>query len=108
MAEVQITVEGERADTATQELLAIPGISGTVKSEKKPSKEGVLATVATIVGITVGVLEIAEKIYQWYQKSKQSRSEQTFEVIIEAPNGRLLLEDATVEEIYQVLKALER
>ncbi len=108
MAEVQITVEGEGADTATQELLAIPGISVNVESEGEPSKEGVLATVATIVGITAGVIAIAEKIYQWYQKSKQSRSGKTFDVMIESPDRRLLLEDATIEEISQVLKSLEK
>lgn len=108
MAEVQITVEGESADAATQELLAIPGISVNLESEEKPSKEGVLATVATVVGITVGVVEISERIYKWYHKSKQSRSGKTFDVMIESPDGRLLLENATIEEICQVLKSLEK
>lgn len=107
MAEVQITVEGEGANTAIQELLAIPGLSG-MEFERKPTKEGVLATVAAVVGITVGVVEISERIYKWYHKSKQSRSGKTFDVVIESPDGRLLLDGCTIEEICQVLKSWEK
>lgn len=108
MSEVQITVEGEDSITATQELLAIPGISGKLETEEEASKEGTLATIATIVGLTVGVIEIAERIYKWYQKAKESRPGKTFDAVIESPNGRLLLEDATIEEICEILKALPR
>ena len=108
MAEVLITVEGEGADAAIQELLAIPGLSG-MEFEREPTKEGVLATVAAIIGITVGVVEISERIYKWYHNFKQpSDSGITFDVLITSPNGRLLLEDATIEEICQVLKFLEK
>ncbi|MBD2181691.1 hypothetical protein [Aerosakkonema funiforme] len=108
MSEVQITVEGEDSITATEELLAIPGISGKLETEGEASKEGTLATIATIVGLTVGVIEIAERIYKWYQKAKESRPGKTFDAKIESPNGRLLLEDATIEEICEVLKSLDR
>jgi len=74
----------------------------------KPKKEGTLATVAALTGITVGIVEIAERIHKWYQKCKESRSGKTFDALIEGPDGRLLLEDAAIEEICQVLKALEK
>lgn len=108
MTEVLITIEGEGADAAIKELLAIPGLSG-MKFEGELTKEGVLATVAAIIGITVGVVEISERIYKLYHKFKQpSGSGITFDMIIESPDGRLLLEDATIEEICQVLKFLEK
>jgi len=40
MAEILITIEGEGTVSAAQELLAIPGISGTLVAEGKTQKRG--------------------------------------------------------------------
>lgn len=106
MADLLIEVQGRDAIAATEELLAIPGLTGTWETEAEAEREGVLATIATIVGIVGGTLAIAEQIRKWYQEYKQSRSGKRIEkVLIVGRNGqRLLLENATVEQIQKILE----
>ena len=108
MADIQLSIEGKDAILATEELLEIPEISGSWESPSNFQRELSLATVATIVGITTGTITIAEKIYAWYQKYRkhqQATNAYSIEkVLLVGKNGqRLLLENATVEEIRQVL-----
>jgi DNA-binding transcriptional regulator YbjK len=88
--------------------LAIEGITGnyTVNSEDV-KKEAVITTVATIVGLVGGTLAIAEQIRKWYQEYKQKQSGKKIDkVLIVGRNGRrLLLENATIEEIRQILES---
>ena len=117
MAEIRLAIEGEdamsddkplRVYAATEELLGIPGISGSYKvSAEAPEREGVIATVASIVGIVGGAIAIAEQIRKWYQEYKQKQSGKRIEkVLIVGRNGRrLLLEDATLQEIRQILES---
>lgn len=108
MAEIQIAIEGEGAVPAGEALLEIPGLSGTLDTESRKDG-GATATVATIIGIVGGTIAIAEQIRKWYQEYKQSRLGKQFDVVIVAPDGqRVWLESATVEEICQVLKALDQ
>ncbi len=75
MAEIRLAIEGEDAIAATEELLAIRGISGSYKvSSDAPEREGVVATVATIVGILGGEIAIAEQSRKWYQENKAKQS----------------------------------
>ncbi|MEA5507122.1 hypothetical protein VB735_29315 [Halotia wernerae UHCC 0503] len=107
MAVVQLAIEGEDAIAATEALLEIPGISGNYSvSSDAAEREGVTATVATIVGIVGGAIAIAEQIRKWHQEYKQKQSgKRIAKVLIVGRNGRrLLLEDATLEEIRQILE----
>ncbi|KYC40989.1 hypothetical protein WA1_25220 [Scytonema hofmannii PCC 7110] len=101
---MRLAIEGEDAISATEALLASPEISGTWElSSESSEREGVAATVATIVGIVGGMIAIAEQIRKWYQEYKQ-KGKKIDKVIIVGRNGRrLLLEDTTVEEIRKVL-----
>ena len=106
---MKIEIQGQDAVKATEELLSIEGLEGSYETIDEVEREGTLATIATIVGITAGTLTIAEKLYQWnhkYQKSLQNPVGARIEkVLIVAPNGnRLLLKDATVEQIQEILK----
>jgi hypothetical protein len=106
---MKIEIEGQDAVNATEELLAIEGLQGTYQSIDEIEREATLATIATIVGIVGGTLSIAEKLYQWnqkYQKSLQEPAGAKIEkVMLIAPNGhRLLLKDATVEQIQEILE----
>ena len=108
MAEIRLAIEGEDAIAATEALLAIPGISGNYSvSAEAPEREGVTATVASIVGIVGGTIAIAEQIRKWYQEYKVKQSGKRIEkVLIVGRNGRrLLLDDATLEEIRQILES---
>ncbi|NJN88823.1 MAG: hypothetical protein HC881_24255 [Leptolyngbyaceae cyanobacterium SL_7_1] len=105
MSVLLIEVQGTDAIAATEALLAMPEISGTWETETEAEREGVLATIATIVGLVGGTLAIAEQIRKWYQEYKQGESGKKIEkVLIVGRNGRrLLLENATIEQIQQVL-----
>ncbi len=108
MAEIQLAIEGEDAIAATEALLEIPGISGNYRvSSDAAEREGVTATVATIVGIVGGAIAIAEQIRKWYQEYKAKQSgKRIAKVLIVGRNGRrILLEDATLEEIRQILES---
>ena len=112
---MKIEIQGQDAVEATKELLAIEGLEGSYETVDEV-KKGTLVTIATIVGITGGIvgitggtMTIAEKLYQWNQKYQKSRINPTSprieKVLIVAPNGnRLLLKDATIEQIKEILE----
>jgi hypothetical protein len=106
MAGITITIDGEDSASAAQELLALPGLSGTVEVKGDPKKTELLTIVTSIIGIVGGTLSIAEQIRKWYQEAKQKRPG-NLDVLLEGEDGnRVLLEDATVEEIVQILQSL--
>jgi hypothetical protein len=108
-SQMKIEIQGQDAIAATEELLAIEGVSGSYETLDEVEREGTLTTIATIVGIVGGSLTVAEKLYQVhqkYQKSLQGNTTPRIEkVMIVADNGkRLLLKNATVEQIQEILK----
>jgi hypothetical protein len=108
MTEIKFSIEGEDAVTATEKLLAIEGITGNYSTEVDIiNKEPLITTVATIVGLVGGTLAIAEQIRKWYQEYKQNQSgKKIAKVLIVGRNGRrLLLENATIEQIRQILES---
>lgn len=107
MAALQLEIEGEGSVPATEALLAIDGLEGSYTTEGEASKEAVLATIATIVGITGGTITIAEKLYAWYQHYRQQPSAQKLDkVLLLGRNGeKIVLADATVEQIKKILES---
>jgi hypothetical protein len=107
MAEIKFAIEGEGAIEATEELLALEGIEGSYAVDEEVQREAVLATVASIVGIVSGTLAVAEQIRKWYQEHKQGKSgKKIAKVLIVGRNGdRLLLENATIEQIRKILES---
>ena len=106
---MQIEIQGKDAVVATEELLSIEGLKGSYETVSAVERGEPLTTIATIVAITAGTLTIGEKLYQWnqkYQKSLQNPGGARIEkVLIVAPNGnRLLLKDASVEQIQEILE----
>lgn len=109
VSQMKIEIQGRDAIAATEEILAIEGVEGSYQTIDEVEREGTVATIATIVAIVGGSLTIAEKLYQLnqkYQKSLQGNTAPRIEkVMIVADNGkRLLLKDATVEQIQKILK----
>jgi hypothetical protein len=105
---MKIEIVGIDAVEATEELLTIDGIEGSYETLDEVRREGTLATIATIVGIIAGTMTIAEKLYQWnkkYQKSLEPGTGAKIEkVMIVNGDKRLLLKDATVEQIKDILE----
>ncbi|NJM28018.1 MAG: hypothetical protein HC856_06850 [Pseudanabaena sp. RU_4_16] len=104
---MKFAIEGDGAIEATDELLAIEGVEGSFTVDEEIQREGVLATIAIIVGIVSGTLAVAEQIRKWYQAYKDGKSgKKIAKVLIVGRNGdRLLLENATVEQIRKVLES---
>ncbi|MEC4985399.1 MAG: hypothetical protein SAJ37_02540 [Oscillatoria sp. PMC 1068.18] len=106
MGNIQIEIQGQDAIAATNELLSISGLSGSYEVESELEREGTLVTIATIIGIVGGTMAIAEQIRQWYKDYKSGKSGQKIEkvLIVTSQGRRLLLQDATIEQIQQVLE----
>lgn len=107
MSEIKFAIEGEGAIEATEELLTLEGIEGSFTVDEEVQREGVIATIASIVGIVSGTLAVAEQIRKWYQAYKDGKSgKKIAKVLIVGRNGdRLLLENATIEQIRKVLES---
>ena len=106
---MKIEIQGQYAVQAAEELLSIEGLEGSYETVSELERGEPLTTIATIVAITGGTLAIGEKLYQWNQKyqkfSPNPGGARIEKVLIVAPNGnRLLLKDATLEQIKEILK----
>ncbi|MBD2365236.1 hypothetical protein H6G36_29470 [Anabaena minutissima FACHB-250] len=108
MSEIQISIESADAPQAAAALLEIEGISGNY--EVPTQREGTLAVIGTIVGIVGGTVAIAAQIRTWYQEWKQKHPNKRFDVEFFHPEtgSRIFLEDATIEEITEILKYLSQ
>ena len=105
MADIQFEVQGQDAVTATEELLSISGVAGNYETEDETEREGTLATIGVIVGIVGGAIAIAEQIRKWYQQYKQGKSGKKIDkvLLVSRSGKRLLLENATIEQIKEIL-----
>ncbi|ACC85121.1 hypothetical protein [Nostoc punctiforme] len=106
---MKIEIQGKDAVKATEELLAIEGIEGSYQTIDEVEREGTVATIATIIGIVSGTFAIAESLHKWKEKYQKSLYDPTGarieKVLIVTPdNHRLLLKDATVEQIQAILE----
>jgi hypothetical protein len=105
---MQIEIVGQDAVQATEELLEIDGIEGNYEILNAVQREGTLATIATIVGIVSGSLTVAEKLYELnkkYQNSLNPTGVRIEKIMIVNGDNRLLLKDATVEQIKDILES---
>jgi hypothetical protein len=103
MADIQIAIAGQNSVAATEALMAIPGVTGTWQADESAQRDGGV----TVVGIVGGSMAIAEQIRKWYVEYRDGKSsdKKIEKVLIVGKNGRrLLLEDATLEEIRQILE----
>ena len=74
--------------------------------EEEAEREGTAATIIVILGIIGGAFEAASKIYEWQEKRRQAQagSARIEKVMIIRDNGdRLLLQDASIEQIQKLL-----
>ncbi|CAA9288887.1 hypothetical protein AVDCRST_MAG92-4144 [uncultured Coleofasciculus sp.] len=105
MADIQVEIQGQDAVAATEELFSTSGLEGNWETEGEAEREGTLVTIGTIIAIVGGTLAAAEQIRKWYKEYKKGKSGKKIEkVLIQGRNGRrLLLENATLEQIKQIL-----
>lgn len=106
MTQIKLSLEGEEADIAAKKLFETTGLQGSweIAQGSLPTKEGTLAVIGTVVGIVGGTVAVAEQIRKWYQEHK--RSNKRFDVVIVADDTRVVLENATIEDICAVLEEL--
>jgi hypothetical protein len=105
---VKLEIIGKDAQAATEELLNWEGIEGSYETLDEPQKEGIATTIIAIAAIPTGILStmtIAEKLYNWYQKYQKKDSGKSIEnaMIVTEKGRRLLLKNATVEQLKELL-----
>ncbi|HEY9802448.1 MAG TPA: hypothetical protein V6D25_18955 [Leptolyngbyaceae cyanobacterium] len=107
MPKVKLSLEGEQVDIAAAKLFETTGLQGSweVATSSLPTKEGTLAVIGTVVGIVGGTIAVAEQLRKWYQEYK--RANKRFDVVLVGENVRVVLENATIEDICAVLEELE-
>jgi len=107
MAEIKLSLEGEDVGIAAEKLFETTGLQGTweVATDSQHTKEGTLAVIGTVVGIIGGTVAVSEQIRKWYQEYK--KSQKRFDVVLVADDVRVVLENATIEDICTVLEELE-
>jgi hypothetical protein len=109
MTAIQIAITGSSAEAAAAELFSLEGIEGRYEISDAVTKDGTLAAIGTVVAITVGAMTVGEKLHKWYRSYQTSDQQERLErVLIVTPTSRLLLEDATIEEIADALKPLAK
>lgn len=102
---IQLAIEGPGAVEATTELLASDNFEGSWQPPEGTHRAVTLATIATIVGIVGGTLSAADQLVKWYKDWKGKEGKQLKKVVLVGKNGkRVILENATAEEIKAVLE----
>ncbi len=102
---MQIEIQGADAIKVAQEILEMEGVQGSYEVISEVEREGNLATIATIIGIISGTIAIAEKFYQLKRKIDSPETPKIERVFIVSKNGdRLLLKDATLEQLQKLLE----
>ena len=106
MADIQIEIQGTDAIAASEELFSLPEIAVNWQRVGEVERGEIITTIGAIVGIVGGSIAIAEKIYNWYQKYKQSKSVKKIDkvLLVSKTGKRLLLADATIEQIKAILE----
>lgn len=107
MPQIKLSLEGEEADIAAEKLFKTTDLQGSweVVTNSLSTKEGTLAVIGTVVGIVGGTIAVAEQLRKWYQEYK--RANKRFDVVLVGDNVRVVLENATIEDICAVLEELE-
>jgi Na+/glutamate symporter len=107
MPQVKLSLEGEGVDIAAEKLFETTGLQGKweVANTSLPTKETTLAVIGTVIGIVGGTVAVAEQIRKWYQEYKKSKKK--FDVVLVAGDVRVVLENATIEDICAVLEELD-
>ena len=104
---MQIEIQGQDAIKVAQDIVTLDGIQGDFEVVSEVEKEGILAIIANIIAITTGAMTIAKMLYDLNKKSVNSPYTVKIErvLLVSKNGGRLLLKDATLE---QLQKPLER
>lgn len=109
-ASILVSIEGEGADRALDDLLALPGVRGSAQpseSDGATRDGGVLVAIGAIVGITSGVVTVADKIIAWREKWKKEAAAKRLNVVIQDAKGnRIALDRATPEQIAAALQTI--
>ncbi|MFL5537428.1 MAG: hypothetical protein ACJ8J0_00460 [Longimicrobiaceae bacterium] len=109
---IAIAIDGPGARQALDEFFAIDGIVGEPRAPEQPRRVtrdgGLLMAIGAIVGIVGGVTSVVSNIIDWRTKWKQAHPDRRMNVVIEDAKGtRLLLDNATPEQLTSVLQFLQ-
>jgi hypothetical protein len=104
MTELKIVFEGIEAEVAAEALVKLPDVTGSWTASDEVKRDMSLSTIAAIIGIASGTLSIATNLKKWYEDYQGSEQHKIENVVIITPKRRLLVDEATPEEILAFLK----
>ncbi len=109
MDNIQLEIEGQGAIAAAEDLLQTEGIQGQLEPmDDEPERDLAMVTaIATIVSLALNAIELAEKIHGWYRAYRQRKDadKRIEKVLLIGKDGqRILLADASVEQIRRILE----
>ena len=108
---IAISIEGPDADDALDEFFAIAGIVGEPQWDEPEvvyRDAGLIAAVGTIVSIVGGIASLVSSIIEWREKWKSAHADDRLSAVIQDAKGnRLLLDNATPEQIAAALQTLQ-
>jgi len=113
MNKIRFAVEGLGADNAAADLLEIEDLQGEIEPEQGESltKGDPLMIAGAIVGLTAGVLTIADRIISWRDRRREQRekaNQPPLKMVFQAADGRrVMLEGATREQIVELFMLLQ-
>lgn len=107
---ITLFLEGPAADTALDELLALPGLTGEVLSTDDVSHRSTdwLSLTANILQVASAPL-LAREFLTWFRNRREKPGGAHFACVIECPDGtRLDLNAVTEAELATILAAISR
>jgi hypothetical protein len=114
MSQIQISLEGISAVALAEALQGLPGfdVSYQVADSSDPVRgerlDRVLVTLTTIVGLASGTIGLADDAVSLAEHVRNFQSPPVQSVVIQSDRGnRVTLENATPEQIIEVVKSME-
>jgi hypothetical protein len=102
-----IAIEGPNASRALDELLAIPGLEAnrlTPAPKVVYRDAGLLQAIGEIISAAGGVVGIVTAVLEWRKKWLEGRGSERMSAVIEDARGnRLLLKNATTEQLTELV-----
>ena len=109
MDAIKLAIEGSGALEASNELLQLNDLNAEIEPKSEKERAVDPATIINIVSIAVSSTAIAVQIIDWYKTWQNGKNQKTIDkAVLVGKNGqRVLLKNATAQQISEVLNSLD-
>lgn len=108
MADFEVAIEGKGVVAAANELLAIPGLSGTLQPIDEKLKDPVEVVILTFI-LNIAATVAADRINEFIRKQQRSQSNNQIEYILfKSRDGKRYRIDFPLDEEQDVLEEIRK